>query len=463
MTASSSLDRDLLAYLESEAPIVAPAGLHDGVIDLARRARQRPGWLVAVRGGAFGTWGPGSDPALGRAGYVLVIIALLVAAMLVAIAAGALRSSPSIPLIARNGAIALALQDQTPGFEIIQPDGTRHQADEYGSCPTFSPDGKVLAYWAGTPYELVIAAPDGSAPRGLGIFDDQDHPEDRFALSPDGSQFALFKRLRAYERADPDGSTTTVGWDDELWIMPVAGGPGVRIVPISGAAGESRLLPIWSPDGRRIAYSTFTTGEVTSYRSAIDVIDVDGRDGLRLTSRTAGGLGGMSWSPDGRFVVFAGVPEPQLLPSPGSREWSPDGLDPALDLFVIGADGTGEQNLTNSVLSESAPQWSPDGSHLAYLTSDATGVQRLSTVRMAGPLAIAPPFLGPTVSQYFMWSPDGMGLLVLTGAPSGLTDRGRRTRSTLSVVDVEFRVESTTVLVADALVLCAPSWQRLDP
>lgn len=462
MTANDSFDRDLLVYLESEVPIVAPSGLHDGVIDLARRLRQRPGWLVGMRGGAFGTSGPGSDLAFGRAGYVLVVVALLVATLLVAIAAGALRFNPSNPLLGRNGAIVFDLQAPETANNMVNPDGTGLSLT-LGNCPTFSPDGSVLAYWTGDSPELMIARSDGSAPRRLFVFGEGAHPEDRFALSPDGTQFAWIKRLRAFERADPGGGSTIVGWNDELWIMPVAGGPGVRILAISGATDESRLLPLWSPDGLRIAYTTYVVGESTSFRSSIDVIDKDGTNRRRLTTRAAGGLGGMSWSPDGRFLAFAGVPDAARLPSPDTREWSPDGFDPALDLFVIGADGEGERNLTNSAVGETAPQWSPDGSHLAYLTSDATVGQRLDTLRMDGPAAIAPPFLGPSVARYFTWSPDGTRLLVHTETPSGLTGRGRSTRSTLKVVDAEFRTVSTTLVAVDYLVLCAPSWQRLDP
>lgn len=462
MNANEPFDRVLEDFLETAAGMTAPAGLHDDVIVRARQTRQRPGWLVGMRGGAFGMSVAAIHRPRVRVGYLLVVLALVLAAFIVALAAGALRPNPINPLLGRNGAIVYVLQDQSAGVHVVGADGSGHHEIVGGSCPAYSPDGSVLAYWTGDSPELVIAAADGSAPRRLGILGAGPHPEDRFALSPDGTQFAWINRVHVYERSDPDGSTTSVGWDDELWVFPVSGGDGVRIVGISGATNEARLFPVWAPDGRRIAYSTFVSNTTENHRSSIDVIDVDGSKEMRLTSRPASGLWGMSWSPDSRFIAYHGRPDDPVSPSasPGAQS-SGDG--PPLDIFVISPDGAGERNLTNSVADENGPHWSPDGSHLAYGTFAESFGQRVDTVRMDGPSSVGLPAIGPIASSFASWSPDGTRLLLVQATPSGNLDRGRSIRSRILSVDPEFREPADTLVDVDYIVLCPPSWQRLEP
>jgi TolB protein len=62
-----------------------------------------------------------------------------------------------------------------------------------------------------------------------------------------------------------------------------------------------------------------------------------------------------AWSPDGGRVVF--------------QETAGDLV--ANDIFVIDADGTGVQNLTNTEADiEVEPIWSPDGSRIVFTTGD---------------------------------------------------------------------------------------------
>lgn len=460
MTANDHFDRVLQGFLETAELVTAPAGLHDDVIERARRSRQRPGWLVGLRGGTFGISAAAGRRPLGRVGYLLIALALVLAAFIVAIVAGAFRKDPINPLLGRNGAIVYGLQEPFFGMHVVGPDGSGQHDLAGGSCPVFSPDGSVLAYWAGS--GLVVAAADGSSPRLLSIRAESAHPEDLFALSPDGTQIAWIRRIRPYELATPDDSTTTVGWDDELWVIPVSGGAGSRVLPTSGARDESRLLPAWSPNGRRIAYSTFVTNASVSHRLSIDVIDVDGSNQMRLTSRPTSGQDGMAWSPDSRFIAYAGVPDASP-PSGASQGLESSGDGPPQDIFVIGADGTADRNLTNTAANEFGPRWSPDGVHLAYLTFVDGQPGPVISVRMNGSTPIGLPAVGPIVPEFVSWSPDGRRLLLVKATPSGSRDRGRTTRSTVLAVGPEFQGPSETLVDVDYLITCSPSWQRLDP
>src|SRR5262245_17464438 len=87
MTASDRFDVDVRAFLESEAPARAPAGLHDAVMARAPGIRQRPGWVVAFqRGGLAPSWVLGGPrPAwVGLVALLGLILAAVVGSVLVA-------------------------------------------------------------------------------------------------------------------------------------------------------------------------------------------------------------------------------------------------------------------------------------------------------------------------------------------------------------------------------------------
>jgi hypothetical protein len=92
MNPKGPFERDLERWLAAEAPVRGPAGLHQTAIDRARTLNQRPRWAASLRGRTI----PGPVWALGRpavrATYLLVVLGLILALVLGAIAAGALRS-----------------------------------------------------------------------------------------------------------------------------------------------------------------------------------------------------------------------------------------------------------------------------------------------------------------------------------------------------------------------------------
>ena len=185
-------------------------------------------------------------------------------------------------------------------------------------------------------------------------------------LSPDFSQVAWIKALNPN---DSPPLPATRDRSNELWVTLVSGGTGVRVAPKSATSNEHYIDPVWSPDGRRIAFAGVT--EVAAlptsyeYRSAIYVVDADGSD-LRLITARPGVGGTGSWSPDGRYLVYPGSPDGTALPAFSNGADVYAGLNPPADIFVIGSDGAGDRNLTNTPWDESGAEWSPDGSRLAY-------------------------------------------------------------------------------------------------
>jgi hypothetical protein len=120
----------------------------------------------------------------------------------------------------------------------------------------------------------------------------------------------------------------------------------------SCSCGTSSQLT-WSPDGSRMAY----TNDYLPIGSEIDVIDSDGTHRTQLTHfATRYFPWEPTWSPDGTQIAF-------VMRDSGS-------------VYVINADGSGlkvilagerVQNSNSAGGSADTPEWSPDGSRIAYI------------------------------------------------------------------------------------------------
>lgn len=92
----------------------------------------------------------------------------------------------------------------------------------------------------------------------------------------------------------PDGKTIVFDLLGDIYTMPIAGGTPTRI-----ADGlEFDTHPRWSPDGRRIAFTSDRGGG-----DNIWIMNADGTDKRQLTKEDFRLLNQPSWSPDGRFIV----------------------------------------------------------------------------------------------------------------------------------------------------------------
>ena len=92
----------------------------------------------------------------------------------------------------------------------------------------------------------------------------------------------------------PDGRTVAFDLLGDIYTMPVAGGTPRRVA--DGLAYEHQ--PRWSPDGRRIAFTSDRGGG-----DNIWVMNADGGDKRQVTKEEFRLLNQPSWSPDGRFIA----------------------------------------------------------------------------------------------------------------------------------------------------------------
>jgi len=120
--------------------------------------------------------------------------------------------------------------------------------------------------------------------------------------------------------------------------------------------------PVVSSDGRRIVFGSQRAGDFDIY-----MMDADGSNVKRLTDR-AGYDGGPWFSPDSSKIVWrAWYPETEAEHAQWRDCMERDYIIAVpLDLWVMDADGSNKQRLTNNGATNWAPSWHPDGRRIIF-------------------------------------------------------------------------------------------------
>jgi TolB protein len=87
------------------------------------------------------------------------------------------------------------------------------------------------------------------------------------------------------------------------------------------------------------------------------------------------------------------------------------------DVFVIGSDGSGLVQLTNTPTNDRFPAWSPDGSRIAFV-SDRTGIAQIWVMNANGSDPRQLTFDPARKDQVPDWSPDGSMIAYATLDPA---------------------------------------------
>lgn len=154
------------------------------------------------------------------------------------------------------------------------------------------------------------------------------------------------------------GRRVLVAARGEIFAVPAEHGPTRNLTASSGARDKD---PVWSPDGRRVAFVSDAGGEYALYLK-------DERDGTvrQLTPDAPGYRHTLRWSPDGTRIAFA---------------------DQTLSFYHVAVE-SGQVTKVDQSITEPVDigadlkpihdyQWSPDSRFLAYSRMDADLVSRV--------------------------------------------------------------------------------------
>ena len=146
----------------------------------------------------------------------------------------------------------------------------------------------------------------------------------------------------------------TAGADSQIFVM---NSDGSGVVQLTVAPGRS-FFPDWSPDGRKIAFTSTRDDPdpagCSSCNDEIYTMDADGTNVTRLTTTPSAREVAPAWSPDGTKIAF----DSRVT---DSTSWN---------IYSMNADGTGVTQLTSELGVEADPAWSPDGSRIAFHHQD---------------------------------------------------------------------------------------------
>ena len=280
------------------------------------------------------------------------------------------------------------------------------------TLPSFSPDGKQIAYmrapaWEGTHsiYTKLIGA--GTELRLTSPPGDDGFP----AWSPDGQWVAFWRSIPG---------------DNGIYVVSALGGAVRRMVAMEDCRGFN-----WYPDGKHLIVSEPSAGQ--HFRLAkVDV--VTGQRQL-LASNPMEDETSPALSPDGKTLAFIGWTASQsymyLMPSDGGGTprkltevgggilaWTPDGREivynsPRAGLWRIAATGETPRPVTSSAASLGIPAIARHGNLLAYVVNELNeNFWRIDLSSGSPKLATPPVKLENSVRQQWdpSYSPDGRRL-----------------------------------------------------
>lgn len=285
--------------------------------------------------------------------------------------------------------------------------------------PQISPDGQWVAY--------TVSTIDSAKDR---------RNADVWMMSWDGEQSVQLTNSPENEtnpRWSPDGkyisfTASRSGGSSQIWLLDRRGGEAIKLTDIKGELGEYA----WSPDSKRmvmVVKDPLDTAKnkppkpyvITKYKFKQDVSGYqhdDRRSHLylfdvkekKLDTLTKGDFNESNpqWSPDGSRIAFV-----------SNHTEDPD-KNSNTDIWIIDAQKNAkEKQFTKWAGYDNSPRWSPDGKSIAYLRSTASDhflmydqpVLCVASVEGGEPRLLSRPLDRPVANP--RWSKDGQTLAIL--------------------------------------------------
>lgn len=283
-------------------------------------------------------------------------------------------------------------------------------------APQFSPDGKRIAYtlseWDRKENRRISHIYLVSVDTGKSMkLTNGEKGESAPQWSPDGGRIAFL--------ADRDKGA-------QIWIIPADGGEAEKLSSEENGIQAFR----WSPDGKTIAFVTRDTPKDKDAREKrkkdkFDTITVDRdltyshlwtisvatKEKKRLTEGEFS-VAAPQWSPDGSWIAYSAS-------KAGAQEsiFTDISNDRDSDIFVIAATGGAARKLTTNPATDANPQWSPDGKWLTYSASTDSWASKtdimLIGVEGGSPKNLTSSFLESAGGA--SWSADGKTIYFASG------------------------------------------------
>jgi len=220
------------------------------------------------------------------------------------------------------------------------------------SCSLFGSDDEPLENGIGyTDKDGVLYLIDPASGSVRTLVDKVEMATNSFRWSPDGNRIAyvnLYGNQEAYQvyvmNANGTDQHVISLWERNGHLEP---------------CGYGAYSPVWSPDGKSIAFTRCLNCELGGLNSEVFIVDLDTTHGLhevRLTNNLLQDTA-LDWSPDGRKILFEST-------------WLPGGIwDRYYDTYVMNPDGSQRERVltSDSTFSIGSARYSPDGNHITFI------------------------------------------------------------------------------------------------
>jgi dipeptidyl aminopeptidase/acylaminoacyl peptidase len=251
-------------------------------------------------------------------------------------------------------------------------------AFEFLSDPHISPDGKLVAYVVTRVDRaqnrrnsaIWMVATDGSRAPWQFTTSPQSATSPRW--SPDGRSLAFLSSRPAAESGAQEQPRP------QVYLLSLDGGEARRVTSVKNGAGVFQ----WSPDGSRLVvvsrigpsdsrpeskdrsdvrhykdtrYKFNDTGWFDDRRSHLWVVDVKSGAAKQITDGAAWNDSDPQWSPDGTRIAF--------VSNRTGKEYEDNRNT---DVWVVPAEGGALTKISDHDESDNSPRWSPDGKTIAF-------------------------------------------------------------------------------------------------
>jgi dipeptidyl aminopeptidase/acylaminoacyl peptidase len=251
------------------------------------------------------------------------------------------------------GGIERAQNRRTSSISLAPTDGSvpawQFTTAQTSRSPQWSPDGRTLAFLsARADADAPASAPPpktqvyllrvdaGGEARKLTSLNDG---VDAFAWSPDGTRIACTGKtspgpdpavpatdLRHYAHSwyKDDGTGYDDGRRGQIWIVNSATGAARQLT--SGEGRNVTDVPVWSPDGRAIAFVALRPDTDSEDNADVWTVPAGGGDATKI-SDTGFRVASPRWSPDGTRIAYIAakdwdaIPKIRIAPATGGKSW----------------------------------------------------------------------------------------------------------------------------------------------